>query len=168
MGSLHLRAKLEQMGASDAQLNSKIYGMVEQAIMDEEVSLSETVQEQLRKMQDEIIEARNGAKLVMNAVKVAGCEIDAYREKIDLADKAVSEHVITDKSIIDGILTYRKTLEATLDVFGKEAMSEEVIKAAISAGSYGMWRSIMGPKNQDSKQSAKRKSGKGYDVVDIY
>lgn len=55
---------------------------------------------------------------------------------------------IDDKMTRNGIMAYREILKATVDVFGAENMTEQVICKAIEEAGYGAWRSMMGPKDE--------------------
>lgn len=51
--------------------------------------------------------------------------------------------VIPSKETVQALYIYENVLKITKEVFGQNIYSD-VIKAAIEAASYGMWRSIMG------------------------
>ena len=53
---------------------------------------------------------------------------------------------IKDSQTKDGVLAYAEVLAATREIFGEENLTENVMIAAIQAGSYLGWRGIMGPK----------------------
>ncbi|MBQ1286353.1 MAG: hypothetical protein IIY19_07910 [Lachnospiraceae bacterium] len=61
-----------------------------------------------------------------------------------------------DPKIMDAIILYREILKATKEAFGEEKMTEEVIVNAITAGSFSVWRGIMGGKNDSCSTSIYR------------
>lgn len=69
--------------------------------------------------------------------------------------KDQSNQLIMDKELADGVKAYKAVLEATKEVFGDKC-TENVITAAIEAGSYTAWRGIMGPKYTIDQQPRKR------------
>jgi hypothetical protein len=137
-----LRSKLRDLGANEQQLNSKIVDMIENSWFDDEAMKSATVKEQIA----DIVKKGDKLQRKMDTIERRTTE---YENNLRLANQSIAEHVITDKSTIDGILTYRKMLEATVDVFGAEKMTDEVICKAVESASYGMWRSIMGSKDNN-------------------
>ena len=74
-----------------------------------------------------------------------------------MASLQASNELISDRKIAESVLVYRKVLEATADVFGVENMqkSESAMCKAIEAASYGLWRSIMGPKDMPFQQKSR-------------
>ncbi len=159
-----VREALRQMGATDAQLKAKVVDFIEESMLSDEEVRSETVKSELRKMwsdqhnlhnkQSAISRDISGLERRANAVDKRVAE---YEKKLELADKAISEHVIEDVAVKDGLLAYKSILESTKSVFGEEKMTEAVICRAIEAASYGMWRSVMGPKDpKDGNKSGRR------------
>lgn len=135
---------LRARGATEQQLNGKIVGMIEEAWVDDEAVKSATVKARLNEMSGEVATAQK-------AVNRLEGRISEYERKLRLADQSISEHIITDSDTIDGLIAYERVLRSVKDVFGEEKMTEEVICKAIEAASYGMWRSIMGPKETNSR-----------------
>lgn len=147
-----LRKLLEEMGATESQMKAGVVDIMEDALTDHEVSTSATAK---RMMQD--IEKR--MKLVSARVndfeqihKDARSDMSAFRKEVRAANVSLDEQVIHDTAVIDGLISYKKVLESTKEVLGDEAMENEAIACkAIEAASYGMWRSVMGPKFDDRK-----------------
>jgi hypothetical protein len=77
-----------------------------------------------------------------------------FRKELEAAGIELSQQHISDRTIIDGLLAYRQMLDDTIEVFGSCSMTEEVICKAIEAASYGMWRSVMGPKDNGRRADA--------------
>lgn len=146
-----LRQFLIDNGASASQLNAAVVSMIEDAMFDETVTSSATAREMVKKLQTDVRNAEFDAKRAKREVDELRKTIDSYEETIHLAEKAIEGGVIEDRSIVDGVVAFTEMLKAVKNVFGQEAMSDEVICKAIEAGSYGMWRSVMGPKF-DSKE----------------
>lgn len=139
-----LRSKLRELGANEQQLNSKIVDMIEDSWFDDEVMKSATAKEQMADM----VKKGNALQRKMDTLERRTTE---YESNLKLANQSISQHIITDKSMIDGVLAYEKMLKATVDVFGTEKMTEEVICKAIESASHGMWRSIAGSKENNSR-----------------
>ena len=139
-----LRSKLRELGANEQQLNSKIVDMIENSWFDDEVMKSATAKEQMADL------TKRGG-ILQRKIDTLERRTTEYENNLKLANQSISQHVITDKSTIDGILAYENMLKATVDVFGPEKMTEEVICKAIESASYGMWRSITGSKENNSR-----------------
>lgn len=150
-----MKAWLREKGATEAQVNSKTVDLIERAMLDGEVSVSETAAEQIRilgKRVDAAAEVVRIAELKADGVTRELEEFDRRaRDVLDLlnqAEVAADQVSIGDPAITDGLVAFERMLVAVRDTFGQPAMTDAVICAAIEAGSYGMWRSIMGPKHE--------------------
>lgn len=143
-----LRTVLIERGATEQMLNSKTATMVFDAIVDNEVLASETARAEMDRIDGRLKQLE---KTQENLAKMSR----DFQKKLKAADELASQEIISDPSVIDGLLAYRKMLEITCDVFGEESMTEEVICKTIEAASYGMWRSVMGPK--DASRSVNRR-----------
>lgn len=64
------------------------------------------------------------------------------------AKDKIRSYGIRDVSTIEAINLYSEILERTKEIVG-DGMTEEIWLKVIEAGSYGMWRTIMGPKFED-------------------
>lgn len=88
---------------------------------------------------------------LMERLEPDSIDTKLYRKALEEEASKLGRSYIQDEHTRNGIAAYREVLHATRDVFGDEAMTEAVICKAIEAGSYGMWRSVMGPKFDDKK-----------------
>lgn len=150
-----MKAWLSEHGATEAQVNSKVVDMIERAMLDGEVSVSETAAEQMiafGKYVDDALKAVRDAEmktnLVSKAIDDAARRARDVQDLLDQAEVAVDQVSIGDPAITDGLVAFERMLVAVRDTFGQPAMTDAVICAAIEAGSYGMWRSVMGPKHE--------------------
>lgn len=150
-----MRLWLREKGATEAQVNSKVVDLLEKAMLDGEVSVSETAAEQIRDLGKRIDSAYGVAgraerksEHVSGMVDAIDRRVRELRDLLDQAEVAVDQVSIGDPAITDGLVAFERMLVAVRDTFGQPAMTDAVICAAIEAGSYGMWRSIMGPKHE--------------------
>lgn len=158
-----LRDVLVENGATEGQLNSKVYAMIEKALTDGAVSEYETCKDMVERLKH----ATNNALNDVGKAYQAYSRVNDHMHNIDLiyedvmtrlqeVDVAASQQVITDEKAKNALLVYRGVLEMTADVFGKERMTDAVMAAAIEAGSYAMWRTVMGGKFPENDQEQQR------------
>lgn len=150
-----MKEYLREHGATDAQVNCKAVDMLEKAMLDGEVSVSGTAAEAIRDLGERIDSAYGVAgraerksEFVSGMVDEIDRRVRDLRDLLDQAEVAVDQVSIGDPAITDGLVAFERMLVAVRDTFGQPAMTDAVICAAIEAGSYGMWRSIMGPKHE--------------------
>lgn len=65
---------------------------------------------------------------------------------LDLVEAGLN---ISDNLTRDGVMAYAAVLAATREIFGVKGLTENVMIAAIQAGSDIGWRGIMGPKYKE-------------------
>lgn len=149
-----MREWMLEHGANLQQVNSKTMEMIVDAMADESVTSYATVREDVRRLKEVANSARGKAEAAEHvAVSLRG-EMSEFRKEVEAAGIELSQQHISDRTIIDGLLAYRQILDDTMDVFGVDSMTEEVICKAIEAASYGMWRSVMGPKDNGRRADA--------------
>ena len=146
-----LRKALLSLGANEQMLGSKTYTILEDAVTNNVISDSETARQAIEAIEKRVRNTSEDIRKLSNENARMKYDYESIEKKLEQAEISVEQHVIRDPTVIDGIVAYRKTLESTRDVFGDENMSEAVICKAIEAASYGMWRSIMGPKFDERK-----------------
>ena len=78
-------------------------------------------------------------------------ELRETRYTVENWESGERSKIVNDEKLVDALNLYRAMLSDTKQVFGDEKMTEAVIIQAIEAASYGMWRSIMGGKVDDTK-----------------
>ena len=88
---------------------------------------------------------------LMERLEPDSVETKLYRKSLEDEASKLGRAYVKDEHIRDGIAAYKEMLHVTRDVFGDDAMTDDVICKAIEAASYGMWRSIMGPKFDERK-----------------
>ena len=142
-----LKERLVELGATEAQLKSKVVTLMEDSMIDDEALRSETVRKELAELHRQTKDAGSQTEKYRRSLYLAQKEMSDLRKNIQAANTFAIDSVISNESVKDGVIAYKRMLESTRDVFGADAMTEEVVCKAIEAASYGMWRSVMGPKS---------------------
>lgn len=155
--SMGIKEWLASQGAIPSQINSKTVDMLVQGMTDEEISTSATAREEINRLERRVSQADAKADTLARGVRTVEDRYSRIQELLEQTEKATAERTISDPAIVDGINAFARMLESVRDTFGEEKMTESVICAAIEAGSYGYWRSIMGPK---SENEAKRRDSR--------
>lgn len=149
MTSTILKEKLLKQGANDQQLNSKIVRLCENAIA--EMSQQEINAITLQQIQDLIINfetMKTHYQITMNGAENIFGRLNAAMKKAEsIKDGIINEtnkiEIIPTEETKQAIYLFKSVLQTTKEVFGDD-ISNETMQMAIQAGSYGMWRSIMG------------------------
>lgn len=68
-----------------------------------------------------------------------------------------TDGTIRDEKLIDALNLYTAILRNTKEIFGEENLTEAVMVKLLETASYGVWRSIMGPKGEKDTTSPSRK-----------
>jgi len=159
-----IREYLKRLGATDNELTAKVVARMEQQMLiDSDLSefQPDTVMSILSraadglsiandKMVSNIDHASQTLKRLQNAMGEAMAQLDDLRSQT----AGIKDAIIANPETKDAVMAYAATLRATKEIFGAEAMTADVIIAAVNAGSYMAWRSIMGPK--EPEQGMKR------------
>ncbi len=162
---MDLREELLNKGATKQQTESKVVEMVEEIlaknadVVDGTVlSYKKSVERDLRNQKEVLFQLGRETEKLRRALK------DTNNKLIDISvdvSKAVSEYngkVIEDTKMKDALIMYSHMLGITKEVFGEENMTESVMMQAIEAGSYAIWRGIMGSKSGDDGKKAWRET----------
>lgn len=155
---------LKEHGATDQQLASRVVKILEDAAMNEEVSRSKTVRETVENLERRVSSAASTAYSYERTVEAVDAHIETLRKKVaDIeggVEKQVASRCIRSSDVLDGLLAYERILQVTVEVFGTQGreLSDEVICRAIDAASYGMWRSVMGPKSLETDNRARKRT----------
>lgn len=139
-----IRNYLLKNGCTTAQADSKAARLLRDALVDGKVSASATTHEAMKQLQSDMLD-------VDRSVSSAKKQTDAINDELRLLDERLANEkakVITDPVLMDGLNAFARILRTVKEEFGDDKMSENVIVAAIEAGSYGYWRSVMGPKQK--------------------
>ena len=149
--SEEFKALLKEYGASDQQTETQVAEIAEKAVNDiaterlEGLAISklEKIHEEAQK---EIIEEKYYAKQAQKLTESLEPLIEEARKMESMIEglKYKMDYMPDGKSA-NAMLIFEEVLTTTKKVFGDD-ISDDVMKAAITAGSYGMWRSIMGEK----------------------
>ena len=134
---MNIKEMLAEKGANQAQLESKTVRMMENII-------AETTDDELKRVGAEIADKRKTdlAFAIREASRLEA-SLDRKKREVEAAAYKIENAVKPSDENAQAIWVYKRTLEATSEVFGKD-IDAEVMVAAITAASYGMWRSIMG------------------------
>lgn len=89
------------------------------------------------------------AQAAERSLKAAMTEAERELSDLKAQTAGLRDMKINSPETKDAVMAYTATLNATKEIFGADAMNPDVIVAAIQAGSYMAWRSIMGPKGKD-------------------
>lgn len=128
---------------TSVQLSSKIYRQLLDVAAGESISEIKTIERECDST-DKRIESINR-------------ELKSVAANLSRAETRVNRisTVIDDKATMNGLMAYREVLQATLDVFGEDRVTESVAIKAIEAASYCAWRSIMGPKGDSDGRAVR-------------
>lgn len=154
-----IREYLESLGATQAELTAKVVTRMENAMM-ADCDLDNFKPDTVLKL---INEAKNGicainkdtkdaiynAKVTKNQIESAMCEARKQLDDLRIQTAGLREMKINNANTRDAVMAYAATLNATREIFGDANMTESVMTAAIKAGKYIAWRSIMGPKQYE-------------------
>lgn len=152
-----IREYLASIGATQAELQAKVVARMEQAMMvdaDLQQFKPDTVLEMLYKTIDELKLRESSLSAKLSDAKTCTYHLDhalkiaqAERDDLKAQTAGLKDMKISSPETKDAVMAFTATLNATKEIFGTEAMTSDVIVAAINAGSYMAWRSIMGPKD---------------------
>ena len=146
---------LAEHGCTRQQIASKTVELIIDGMEKDEITSNETVRKSLNSLA-----ARAGR--ISSKVDELSDKCSHTAELLGQFEASVSEKAISDPAIMDGINAFARIIESVRDTFGEDKMTEPVICAAIEAGSYGCWRSIMGPKTEG--EAKRRSSRRDYDL----
>lgn len=156
---MELRKAVVALGADANQLNSKIFAMAEQAVADGSADglsdarksvddLTSRIDASEKRFRSTCDSAQVEANILSGLIKQAQEVIEPLGENLDTVK-------VSDQNLRDAVNAYTLILSRTKQVLGDDAMTEAVIVQLLETASYGLWRSIMGPKEQpkQTKQS---------------
>lgn len=164
-----LRQELEGMGATPAQLKSKVVDMAEQVIAEGAVEGLTEARREVERLEREIGNASRKMVTVTSAANEATAKGASLRRDIEVAHRVMAQIrdatddcketaakvTLTDETLIQSVNMYREVLSSTKDAVGDQ-MTEQIWIKAIEAASYGMWRAIMGPKFEEKEERRRR------------
>ena len=151
-----LRETLEQMGASQQQLSSKVLELTENAIAIDKGLVSRTAVSSAEALDTKIMHLTLNTNALEQRLVNAQKQMAEVKEAIGGYKESTKSSVIEDSRLKDAILLYRNILYLTKDIFGEENMTEAVMIKAIEAGSYGLWRGVMGGKFEEAPERGKK------------
>lgn len=156
-----IREYLKMLGATDAELTAKVVTRMEKAMLfdsdlkqfspDTVLNMLAVSADALGKANGEIRvnirKAEEDNERLGRAIAEAGRQLDDLRKQT----AGIKDAKINSPELRDAVMAFAATINATQEIFGKDNMTQDVIVAAVNAGSYIAWRGIMGPKNKDMK-----------------
>ena len=152
---------MKKRGATDYMLDSKTFAIVEDVLLEYELdSVSAGV---ANAYANRLANAISGSA---NAIRAENAKAKAIAEGLESATKSASDTMarldqlataadkltLTDSTLLNAINTYTLILSRTKEILGEEALTEAVIIQLLETASYGLWRSIMGPKGDNDKR----------------
>jgi hypothetical protein len=148
---MNIKEEMEKRGAATVQMESKTLAMVEDILAEaSDDEIKDAGMNAVRGIYDQICEANRKAASIRASLAY---EVEKAEDKIRRAEAAAK----ISPETAQGICMFESIIHAVKDCFGEENMTEEIMCKAIEAGSYGVWRGIMG----ESKPLV-AKSGKIY------
>lgn len=139
---------LKKKGLNPNQMKAAGVRLIIQGVTDNEISTSATAREEISELERKIDQADAKAGMLARGVQSVEERYSRIKELLEQTEKATAERTISDPTLVDSVNAFTRMLESVRDTFGEEHMTENVICAAIEAGSYGYWRSVMGPKTE--------------------
>ncbi len=168
--SKDLHSVMERMGATQSQLSSKTFDMAEKAIAESAVDGVATANARLRgferQVESTVFEVRQLAASTKANLEQSKSQIDALDnatkraasverkvdEKLSQLMASVDSITIKDAALLDAVNVYTLILDRTKQVLGEDALTEAVVVQLLETASYGLWRSIMGPKDSNDRR----------------
>ena len=156
---MNLRDALIELGATSSQLNSSTFAMAEQAIADDAVDGLHEARERINRLTAKIDTSERQLNSTCNSAQTKANKlsdlIKQAQEVIEPLGDNLDTVKVSDQNLRDAVNAYTLILSRTKQVLGDDAMTEAVTIQLLETASYGLWRSIMGPKDQpkQSKQS---------------
>ena len=169
--------KLRERGATESQIHCKAVELVKEVIAEQSGVVPSAIVDGIEILEKRISEANekmdrtesflNSFKVqtlgqvnqLQNAISTAENCLENFQEAIGEMNKTAGDYIveaknrkIKDPDVQDALTLYCRILDATQTTFGEENMTEQVMVTAIQAGSYGLWRAIMGGKFKDDSK----------------
>ena len=131
---------LMKHGLKESGKNSQAYHAIRRAFTSDDVYDHVLGQEESesKRVAAELHKQRAEAEKTLGELKSAESK----------AKDKIRSYGIRDAQTIEALNLYSEVLERTKEIVG-DGLTEEIWLKAIEAGSYGMWRTIMGPKFED-------------------
>lgn len=131
---------LMKHGLTESGKNSQAYHAIRRAFTSDDVYDHVLGQEESesKRVAAELHKQRAEAEKTLGELKSAESK----------AKDKIRSYGIRDAQTIEALNLYSEVLERTKEIVG-DGLTEEIWLKAIEAGSYGMWRTIMGPKFED-------------------
>lgn len=155
---MDIKQRLIEKGLTPQQAGAKAVEVMQELIAEDSGCIDNITAGYLRKVNDMCQENEKQVKLAnSNFASINNQMIEMFRELRETKDVVEKweagerSKIVNDEKLVDALNLYRAMLSDTKQVFGDDKMTEAVIIQAIEAASYGMWRSIMGGKFDDTK-----------------
>lgn len=157
------KQRLAEAGATDQQIQSKIASICEGVVA--EMGAEDKIDVSLCKVQELVDEMKAIGERLMQEKMTCTHHIENLK-KIDAEARKtlrdLHEGISTidtslvnpSEEVVQAVMLFEGVLETVKKSFGED-LSDEVMMSAIEAGSYGVWRSIMGEKHNPYKSDKK-------------
>ena len=156
-----IKEYLKSIGAKDGELTANVVKLMEKAMLfdvdikdlqlDTVLDMVKTENKRTEDVCYRLIDKRNEAEAEITKLdgKIKYAESVCAAKDVEI--RAIQAGFINDNALKDAVAAYRAVLQSTVEVFGADKLTSEVMAEAINAGSYIAWRGIMGPKDTDDK-----------------
>lgn len=155
---MDIKQRLIEKGLTPQQAGAKAVEVMQELIAEDSGCIDNITAGYLRKVNDMCQKNEKQAKLANNDFDYIKKQmIEMFRElretryAVENWESGERSKIVNDERLVDALNLYRAMLSDTKQVFGDDKMTEAVIIQAIEAAFYGMWRSIMGGKFDDTK-----------------
>ena len=156
-----IREYLESIGATQSELSAKVVKRMENVMLgniDLTQFKADTVLSVLHGATDGLEKAKKAYEAKEQSEERSAKQLDSAilrahdaLNELKAQTAGICDVKINNAETKDAVAAYTATLRATKEIFSEKNMTENVMIAAINAGSYMAWRSIMGPKDNDEK-----------------
>ena len=149
---MDLRQAASERGATEQQLNSKIFSIIEEVVESGEIDGMDVAKNAQRRMavsETELKAVTTRATVATNSLLGATAAASETLAKLEEANMSLADKVatmtVTDPKVRDALSAYAEVLRVTKDIVG-EYVSDAIWEKAIEEGGFLMWRVIMRPK----------------------
>lgn len=160
---MDIKQRLIEKGLTPQQAGAKAVEVMQELIAEDSGCIDNITAGYLKKVNDmcqknekQAILANYDFEYIKKQMIEMFRELKETRYAVENWESGERSKIVNDEKLVDALNLYRAMLSDTKQVFGDDKMTEAVIIHAIEAASYGMWRSIMGGKFDDTQTGNKR------------
>ena len=155
---MDIRHELEMKGLTPQQMNAKAVEVVETILCEKQGVEIETLKAKVKQLSGDVREETIKLRLRKDDLNKLEERIAQVEEKVTAYKEGAEREIVNDDRLLDTLNFYTALLARTQAVFGAEKMTEAVIVQLLETASYGIWRSIMGGKFTDPKDSDEKQA----------